>query len=330
MQGEFDIIQRYFATPQPTIANNVQQAIGDDCAITHLASNQSLAITTDTLVEHIHFLADIRPQDLAYKALAVNFSDLAAMGAKPAWVSLALTLPHIDHAWLNAFSQSFFQTLADYQVTLIGGDTTKGPLCLTITAHGLVEKGKALYRHGAKVGDDIYVSGSLGDSSAGLALLQQQNRSSDAKRAVDFSQEFLIQRHLRPTPQVALGLHLVGIAHAAIDISDGLMGDLGHILQASQCSAELELAHLPLSSSLVEQMGLTKATQLALTGGEDYELCFTVSPDKQAQLQALSHKLAIPLRRIGKIQAGTPHILYKQNGKIIKAPASWASFDHFK
>lgn len=330
MSGEFDIIQRYFATSNTVITDNVKFAIGDDCAITNLPPTQSLAITTDTLVENIHFFADISPQDLAYKTLAVNFSDLAAMGAKPTWVSLALTLPHIDHHWLQSFSQAFFQTLADYQVTLIGGDTTKGSLCLTVTAHGVVEKGKALYRHGAKVGDWIYVSGHLGDSAAGLKLLQQQQKNPNTKSAVTFEQEFLIQRHLRPSPRVELGLALTDIANSAIDISDGLVGDLGHILRASQCRAEIELTQLPLSVPLIQQMGQQQAQQLALTGGEDYELCFTVSPEQRQYLHQLSAQINVPLHCIGQIQAGQPNIVYKQNGEVVDLPLTTSSFDHFK
>lgn len=328
MTGEFDLIQRYFTASTRPQRKDVLLSVGDDCAITNIPPHQSLVITTDTLVENIHFFADIAPQDLAYKALAVNLSDLAAMGAEPAWVSLALTLPKLDEQWLAEFSQSFFQVLDHYNIDLIGGDTTKGPLSLTITAHGLVAKGRALCRHGAKAGDWIYVSGSLGDSAAGLALLQQ---SQQEKRAVNFEQEFLIQRHLRPTPRVLLGLELAlsQLANSAIDLSDGLAGDLMHILQRSQCCAQIELTHLPLSQPLLNQVGLEKAQQYALTGGEDYELCFTVVENHRTKLTKLFNHIGVPLTCIGQIHYGKPTIHYTKGGKPIDLALTTA-FDHFK
>ena len=183
--GEFDLIGRYFSI-QKSNQRFVDFGIGDDCAITHIPEGYQLAITTDTMVEGTHFLSSISPQDLAYKAIATNLSDLAAMGAKPAWVSLALTLPEVNENWLSQFSQSLFDTLNQYDVTLIGGDTTKGPLSVTITAQGFVPKGKALFRHNTKVGDLIYVSGTLGDSATGLNWILQ------GKSAVDFDTEFLV------------------------------------------------------------------------------------------------------------------------------------------
>ncbi|TCK01521.1 thiamine-phosphate kinase [Volucribacter psittacicida] len=328
MTGEFDLIQRYFTASTRPQRKDVLLSVGDDCAITNIPPHQSLVITTDTLVENIHFFADIAPQDLAYKALAVNLSDLAAMGAEPTWVSLALTLPKLDEQWLAQFSQSFFQVLDHYNIDLIGGDTTKGPLSLTITAHGLVAKGRALCRHGAKAGDWIYVSGSLGDSAAGLALLQQ---SQQEKRAVNFEQEFLIQRHLRPTPRVLLGLELAlsQLANSAIDLSDGLAGDLMHILQRSQCCAQIELTYLPLSQSLLNQVGLEKAQQYALTGGEDYELCFTVAENHRTKLTKLFNHIGVPLTCIGQIHHGKPTIHYTKGGKPIDLALTTA-FDHFK
>ncbi|MDG6894378.1 thiamine-phosphate kinase [Volucribacter amazonae] len=329
MTGEFDLIQRYFTASTHPQRKDVLLSVGDDCAITNIPAHQSLVITTDTLVENIHFFSDIAPQDLAYKALAVNLSDLAAMGAEPAWVSLALTLPKLDEQWLAQFSQSFFQVLDHYNVDLIGGDTTKGPLSLTITAHGLVAKGRALCRHGAKAGDWIYVSGSLGDSAAGLALLQQCQQQ--GKSAVNFEQEFLIQRHLRPTPRVLLGLELAlsQLASSAIDLSDGLAGDLMHILRRSQCCAKVELTNLPLSPSLLNQVAIEKAQQYALTGGEDYELCFTVADHNRAKLTKLLNHIGVPLTCIGQIHHGEPTIHYVKDGKPIDLVLT-TGFDHFK
>ena len=237
--GEFDLIGRYFAI-QKGNQHFVDFSIGDDCAITHIPEGYQLAITTDTMVEGTHFLSfHFSKRFSVINAIATNLSDLAAMGAKPAWISLALTLPKVDENWLSQFSQSLFDTLNQYDVTLIGGDTTKGPLSVTITAQGVVPKGKALFRHNAKVGDLIYVSGSLGDSAAGLNWILQ------GKSAVDFDTEFLVKRHFHPTPRVELGQALVNVAHSCIDISDGLVADLGHILTRSQCSAEIDLSFLP-------------------------------------------------------------------------------------
>lgn len=271
--GEFDIIERYFNASQRPPRKDVLLSIGDDCALTSLKPNQQLAITTDTLVCGTHFLPTISPADLAYKSVASNLSDLAAMGAEPAWISLALTLPEINHDWLAEFSEHFFEILDHYNVDLIGGDTTCGPLSLTITAQGIVPQDRGLFRHNAKVGDWIYVSGTLGDSAGGLQLLLNQQ-----SEQVNWNKEqsYLIQRHLRPTPRVLLGLTIASIANAAIDISDGLLSDLSHILKRSDCGAVLNLENFPLSDVLLSCYSRTEAEYFALNGGEDYELCFTV------------------------------------------------------
>lgn len=334
--GEFDLIQRYFnasTASKRTPRKDVVVAIGDDCAITELRHNQRLAITTDTMVENIHFLPSISASDLAYKAVATNLSDLAAMGAEPAWISLALTLPEINEQWLSEFSQSLFTILDHYNVDLIGGDTTKGPLSITITAQGIIAKGKALCRHSAKVGDWIYVSGSLGDSAAGLDLLLQQN--SGKLTALNSSQQYLVQRHLRPTPRVLLGLQLslANLANAAIDISDGLISDLEHILQRSQCGAVLELDKLPLSSALIEQYGKEQAEQFALSGGEDYELCFTVPDENQQKLHRTLANIGVNYHCIGQIRSISPNnskrIRFVRDEKEVNIFYK-TGFDHFK
>lgn len=322
--GEFDLIKRYFQQ-QTQIDDSVQLAIGDDCALVSVPENYQLAITTDTMVENTHFLPSISPEDLAYKAIATNLSDLASMGAQPKWISLALTLPIVNETWLSAFSQSLLNTLQHYNVTLIGGDTTKGNLSITITAQGFVEKGKALCRHQAKMGDLIYVSGTLGDSAAGLQQILK------GKSAVNSDDVFLQQRHLRPTPRVELGRALVGIANAAIDLSDGLISDLEHILECSQCGAEIELSQLPLSSSMLNSYERAKAEQFALSGGEDYELCFTVSPEKQTELEQALCNLDVPCTCIGKIteKCGQSSPRFLRNGQPVELePLS--GFDHFK
>ncbi|OOF65981.1 thiamine-phosphate kinase [Rodentibacter sp. Ppn85] len=324
--GEFDLIKHYFEQPQRQADDFVSLSIGDDCALVSVPENSRLAITTDTMVENTHFLPSVSPEDLAYKAVATNLSDLASMGAQPKWVSLALTLPKIDENWLARFSQSLLHTLKNHNVTLIGGDTTKGPLSITITAQGFVEKERALCRHQAKVGDLIYVSGTLGDSAAGL----QQILS--GKRAVGFDEEFLQQRHLRPTPRITLGQALVDIAHAAIDLSDGLNSDLRHILKRSQCAAEIDLSDLPLSSSLLNLYEHTQAEQFALGGGEDYELCFTISPESQSILETRLQNLDVVCTCIGRIieaKCGQFATCFLRNGKVVEySPKS--GFDHFK
>ncbi|URL01043.1 thiamine-phosphate kinase [Avibacterium sp. 20-126] len=339
-EGEFDLIKRYFTASKRPSRKDVILAIGDDCAITEHRQNQRIAITTDTMVENTHFLPSISPADLAYKAVATNLSDLAAMGAEPAWFSLALTLPHINHSWLQAFSQSFFEILDHYNVDLIGGDTTKGALhVISITAQGIIPKGKALCRHSANVGDWIYVSGTLGDSAGGLSLLLNSSNALRNQSAVqnlsNSEQDYLIKRHLRPTPRVLLGLELAvsSLASSAIDISDGLIADLGHILARSQCSAVINVDKLPLSEALINTFGLTKAEQFALTGGEDYELCFTVPDDLRAKLdQHLSH-IGVNYTCIGQLRALRPankkSIQLLRHGVEVAMPQS-LGFDHFK
>lgn len=338
--GEFDLIKRYFMASQRTPRKDVILAIGDDCAITEHRQNQRIAVTTDTMVENVHFLPSISPADLAYKAVATNLSDLAAMGAEPAWFSLALTLPEVDEQWLAEFSQQFFSVLDHYNVDLIGGDTTKGKMrVLTVTAQGIIPKGKALCRHSAKIGDWIYVSGTLGDSAAGLSLLLQdpsllQNNTQN-KSAVNLIENYLIQRHLRPTPRVLLGFELASamLANAAIDISDGFVADLTHILERSQCGAVIDLDKLPLSEQLVQYVGREQAEQLALKGGEDYELCFTVSDQNRAKLDRTLAHIGVPYTCVGQIRMIHPNnkkrLIFQRNGQTVELePIS--GFDHFK
>lgn len=331
--SEFDIIRQYFNASTRPPRKDVALAIGDDCAITEIKANQRLAITTDTLVEDIHFFSHISAADLAYKALAVNLSDLAAMGAEPAWVSLALTLPKIDHDWLQAFSDSFFEVLDHYNIDLIGGDTTKGAkITITITAHGLLPRDKAMCRHGAQKGDWIYVTGCLGESAVGLNVLNE-HKHGDSYSAL---QQYVIERHLRPTPRVLFGQTIAPYASAAIDISDGLLSDLSHILERSDVGATLHLDKLPLNPNLVHEIGQAAET-FALTGGEDYELCFTVPDGNVNKLEkALTH-IGVPYTCIGQIrsynnQHNNQHknrIRLKRNGEKVDVP-NYHGFDHFQ
>lgn len=319
--GEFELIARYFNRVTSS-RRDVEKGIGDDCALLNVPEKQTLAISTDTLVEGIHFLRDIHPADLGYKALAVNLSDLAAMGADPAWLTLALTLPDVDEAWLKAFSDSLFELLDYYDMQLIGGDTTRGPRSLTLGIHGLVPVGRALRRSGARPGDWIYVTGSLGDSAAGLALLQHRVRITDP-----VVHEALIKRHLRPMPRILQGQALRNLASAAIDISDGLISDLGHILQASECGARVNLDALPLSVVLRDHFAPEQALRWALSGGEDYELCFTVPEINRGALDVALGRLGVPYTCIGQLAPESEGLVLLQNGQ--PTTFNLKGFDHF-
>jgi len=319
--GEFELITRYFDRVTSS-RRDVEKGIGDDCALLTLPEKQTLAISTDTLVEGVHFLRDIHPADLGYKALAVNLSDLAAMGADPAWLTLALTLPAVNEAWLKDFSHSLFELLDYYNMQLIGGDTTRGPLSMTLGIHGLVPQGKALKRSGARLGDWIYVTGTLGDSAAGLALLQHRMQVNDP-----VAHEALIKRHLRPVPRILQGQALRALASAAIDLSDGLISDLRHILQASECGARLNLDALPLSGVLRQHFAPEQALGWALSGGEDYELCFTVPEINRGALDMALGHYNVPFTCIGQIAPQSEGLVLLQDGKPVRS--IWEGFDHF-
>jgi len=319
--GEFDLIARYFNRYR-TARQDVQLGIGDDCALLTVSEKQLLAVSTDTLVEGIHFLKTISPKDLGYKALAVNLSDLAAMGADPAWVSLALTLPEVNTDWLEAFSDSLFEQLDYYGMQLIGGDTTRGPLSMTLTIQGLIPLGRALTRSGAKVGDWIFVTGTLGDSAAGLAILLDKLQVEDSA-----DREWLLQRHLRPQPRVLQGQGLRDLASSAIDISDGLVSDLKHVLKASDCGARIDLDQLPYSETLLRHVDAEQALKWALAGGEDYELCFTVPEINRGALEiALSH-YGVGFTCIGQIAPSSEGIKFIRSGEVVTLDLQ--GFDHF-
>jgi len=320
--GEFDLIGQYF-TNKSVSRDDVITGIGDDCAILSVPVGKQLVVTTDTMVRGIHFLPDADPADVAHKLVAVNISDIAAMGGQPAWASLALTLPDYDHAWLVAFSDCLHQQLHSYGVSLIGGDTTKGEMTLTLTLQGFVEQGKALRRQGAQAGDLIYCSGTIGDANAGLKLLIDANNRTDLHPAgkgeallTDSDKDFLISRHQRPTARVTTGQALIGIANSCIDLSDGLASDLKHILNASSrvtgmtLSANIELSALPLSSALQTYVSNTLWPQYALAGGDDYELLFTIPVENKAQLDKIMASENLPYTHIGEIiSAGTAELL---------------------
>jgi thiamine-monophosphate kinase len=319
--GEFELIARYFDRVTSS-RRDVEKGIGDDCALLSVPEKQSLAISTDTLVAGVHFLADIHPSDLAYKALAVNLSDLAAMGADPAWLTLALTLPVVDESWLASFSDSLFAQLDYYDMQLIGGDTTRGPLSMTLGIHGFVPQGRALRRSGAHIGDWIYVTGTLGDSAAGLSLLLGQTELGNRT-----DRDTLLQRHLRPVPRILQGQALRDLASAAIDISDGLLADLGHLLKASGCGARINLDTLPLSAALMQNFTSEQALRWALSGGEDYELCFTVPEINRGALDVALGYLGVPFTCIGQVSPLSEGLSLLQNGRIVDV--NYKGFDHF-
>ncbi|EEG8145052.1 thiamine-phosphate kinase [Salmonella enterica] len=319
--GEFSLIARYFDRVRSSRLD-VETGIGDDCALLNIPEKQTLAISTDTLVAGNHFLPDIDPADLAYKALAVNLSDLAAMGADPAWLTLALTLPEVDEPWLEAFSDSLFALLNYYDMQLIGGDTTRGPLSMTLGIHGYIPAGRALKRSGAKPGDWIYVTGTPGDSAAGLAVLQNRLQVSEETDA-----HYLIQRHLCPTPRILHGQALRDIASAAIDLSDGLISDLGHIVKASGCGARVDVDALPKSDAMMRHVDDGQALRWALSGGEDYELCFTVPELNRGALDVAIGQLGVPFTCIGQMSADIEGLNFVRDGMPVTF--DWKGYDHF-
>lgn len=275
--SEFEIISRYFSQSFPKRAD-VDLGVGDDAAILTVPKGMQLAVAVDTLVEGRHFPRATAAEDVGYKALAVNISDMAAMGAKPAWMTLALTCPRADEVWLRGFSQGLLELAEAAGVSLVGGDTTCGPLTVTIQVIGLVPAGCALQRGGARPGDGVFVTGTLGDAGLGLASVQRRVSLPEGVR------EFVESRLNRPSPRLDEGEALRGVASSAIDVSDGLVADLGHILSASGVGALLELEHLPLSSALREHLSIEEAWNFALGAGDDYELCFTVPPSRKEAL----------------------------------------------
>ncbi len=298
--GEFELIERFFqrplATPEVSESGRILLGIGDDCAVLEIASGRQLAFSIDTLVEGVHFLSSLPAEALGWRALAVNISDLAAMGADPWCFTLALTLPTVEQGWLEGFSRGLFKLAERFGMRLVGGDTTRGPRSLTIQVQGTVP-GAALTRSGARPGDLVLVSGTLGDAAAALRWLDQPE-TQDTEH-----QRFLRHRYMYPEPRVALGRSLRGIASAAIDISDGLLADLGHICRRSGVAARVDSRTLPLSPALRSELAPTDAMRCALGGGDDYELCFTVPPERLEQIRHWLDQGRISL--IGEITAGS-------------------------
>lgn len=316
MRAEFDLIKKYFTKPTP----NADLGVGDDAALIRVSPGYQLAVSADMSVVGTHFYADCPPEDIGWKSLAVNISDLAAMGAQPKWMTLAIALPEQNHEWLSAFSGGFFACAEEFGVDLIGGDTTRGPLNIAVQIMGEVPVGKSLLRSGAQVGDDIWVSGFIGSAALGLAHLQEKIVLPEDVAAV------CLRALLHPQPRLALGLALVGVANSCIDISDGLVGDLGHILRASGLGAALNLEAipcLPFASSALDSPVIQHAI---LAGGDDYELCFTAPSSQYAQIQGISKSLGLPLARIGQTTSGSDLQVHYQNNLLSLATEG---YDHF-
>jgi len=317
---EFELINRYFKGRGVT-RRDVNLGIGDDCALVTVPANCQLAVTTDTLVAGVHFFNDIAARALGHRALAVNLSDLAAMGAEPTWVSVALTLPSIDQQWIAEFTEGMHEIAEYFNVQIIGGDTTQGPLSITICAKGTVPEGKALRRSGAKVGDWIFVTGPLGD--AGLAIECK-------KQGLAIAAEHL--KHINkclnfPTPRVAAGQALRGLASSAIDISDGLLADLGHILDLSQVSATVNIDHVPTSAAMQASLNFEQQLPFILNYGDDYELLYTVPDSNKSMLDIKLRQYGVEAKCIGQIKSGDGQIdLLYQGEKFV---FEHNGFEHF-
>jgi thiamine-monophosphate kinase len=318
--GEFELIRRHFLRARPGPA--VVLGIGDDCALLSPSPGHQLAISSDMLVEGRHFFPDVNPQALGHKALAVNLSDLAAMGARPLGFTLALALPRADDDWLQAFSDGLLALADAHSCPLVGGDTTRGPLNLCITVFGEVAPGQALRRDTARAGDDLWLSGRTGEARLALERL----RGTGWALAAPDDEALCRLRLEQPTPRLALGRALAGVAHAAIDLSDGLSGDLGHILAASGVAAEIDLAALPVAPALA---GLPEAARLEclLSGGDDYELLFTAPEAARDQVLGAGAAARTPVQRIGRIIAGAGLRLLGPDGR--EQPMDGRSYDHF-
>ncbi len=316
---EFELIRHYFQQ-YAVHRDDVPLGIGDDCALLQPMPGHQLAVTTDTMVEGIHFDARLSAQDIGHKLLAVNLSDLAAMGAIPCWISLALTLPHADKTWLAGFAQGLAESASEYGVALIGGDTTRGPLTLTVSAQGQLPVGSAMCRSGGQVGDLIFVSGHLGDAALALNPTLLGKLTPRQCQRVE-------SRLFRPTPRVALGQLIRPLATACIDLSDGLAVDLAHILRGSGVGARLDTEQLPVSEEAKALLGEQGALQNALNGGDDYELCFCAPAQHQDAILAAAQQAETQVHCIGQLEAGGECALFYEG-----TPVHWSAqgYLHFR
>ena len=313
--GEFELIAKYFADAAGD-RSDVALGVGDDAALVRVPPGRELVVCADTIVSGVHFPAGTEARAVGHRALAVNLSDLAAMGAQPAWFTLALTLPRSEETWVREFARGLLALAREYQIALVGGDTTSGPLSVTVQAMGFCAPGAALLRSGARTGDAVFVSGAPGEAAAGLALLQRTTGASSDRDA-------LVERFLYPQPRVALGQALVGVASAAIDVSDGTLADLGKLLEVSGAGARIDPEALLVSPALRRMQDRQSALRWATSGGDDYELCFTVPEAKIPLAREIESVLMLPLTRIGTVEAERG--LRSSDG----APLAASGFDHF-
>lgn len=314
--GEFDIISKYFANRGAR--DDVPLGVGDDAAVIDTQPGRRLVVAMDTIVEGVHFLSGAAAEDIGYRALAVNLSDLAAMGAQPSWMLLSLSLPNADERWLDAFAGGLFELADAHDVALVGGDTVRGPLVITVQVGGWIERDRFLTRSGAQPGDEIFVSGIPGEAAAGLSLLRRGAQQEEASAR-------LRERFLRPTPRVDLGRALRSVASAAMDVSDGLLVDLEKLCAASGCGAQLDLDTLPASSAMQALFDEEECLQFALAGGDDYELLFCVTPANAAAARARSI-VGTPVTRIGVMTAGKGVRCLRKGHEYF---AARAGYDHF-
>lgn len=318
MPSEFELIRRHFTRP----AHHTDLAVGDDAALFSPRPGTQLAVSTDMLVAGTHFFPDAEPESLGWKALAVNVSDLAAMGAEPRWAVLALSLPAAEEAWLASFARGFLACADAWSIDLAGGDTTRGPLNLCVTIFGEVPAGRAITRHGARPGDDIWITGTPGHAALGLAHLR-----GEIALGTEMAGRCLAALH-RPQPRVAFGLALRGVATAMLDVSDGLLGDLGHILESSCCGALIETTSLPLAPLHAAGADGGLARRCLLAGGDDYELLFAAPATRRDAVEALGRQHALPLARIGTITTTPGQLLLREaDGGVHET--SHSGYDHF-
>ena len=321
---EFDLIRRYFTHT----ARGVTLGVGDDAALVRVAPRSELVVSADMLVEGRHFFAGADPVRLGHKALAVNLSDMAAMGAKPRWATLSIALPRIDDKWLTGFSRGFMALARQFSVALIGGDTTRGPLTLAIQIMGEAPTGKALRRDGAKVGDDVWVSGYLGEAAMALEMIETRGW----KRVSKEDRKVLEERLHAPTPRVALGAALRNVAHSAIDVSDGLLADLGHICERSGVSATIEWDAVPAIPLVRAHAQTDRGARALLAGGDDYALCFTASRSRRAAVMAAAARARVRVTMIGRIErktrSGAPVTVLDSVGRPMRSRVR--GYDHFR
>lgn len=322
MLSEFELIERYFTRRYPDIILGT----GDDAALVEPGAGMELAISTDMLVSGRHFFADADPQKLGHKALAINLSDMAAMGARPRWTVLSLALPDFivraHEQWLQAFADGFYQLAQAHQVALVGGDTTGGPLNISVTILGEVPRNRALRRSGARPGDDIWISGEIGNAALALAHEQGTHILEPGERAY-----CMAALHV-PVPRVMLGQRLIGLASSAIDISDGLQADLGHILKCSNVGGIIRMNEINCSPAMKRCLPQQVGLECLLAGGDDYEICFTAPELRRAEVQMLSEELAIPLTRIGKIMKEEGLLVLDEDGRTVRMERG--GYDHFR